>query len=224
MSKYPAQLQKGSISPILIGVGIVVLLIIILIASGALKANFSVSKNGSGQPEQQAVPANESSKEPQSDKSQLKSYSNKNEGLRLNYPANWSLKENPAATVVVAFGSPKESASDTFVDNVNLSVSDLSSKPNMTLDELTDLWQKQTSASMSSGNYKIVAIKPTQLAGQDAKQLVFTYSLQGKDLKGMAVLSMKDKKAYVITYTAESASYDKFENDANSIVSSLQLD
>lgn len=222
MTKLSA--QRGVISPILIGVGVVVLLIIFFSATGILKTNFKVSRNDQYQPEQQVAPPKDSQKsESEEPQSQLKSYSNKNEGLRLQYPADWSIKENPAAGVIVAFGSPKESSSDTFVDNVNVSVADLSSKPDTTLNEVSDLWQKQTEADLPAGAFKLSEIKPAKLAEQDAKQMVYTYSKEGKDIKGMVVIALKDKKVYIVTYTAEKASYDNFEDAANTIVSSLQV-
>lgn len=229
MSKSSAQTrsdlaQKGAIPPILIGVGAIALLLIILSAAGVLKTSFKVSKNDGYSTEQQVAPPKDlqepASKKPQS---QLKDYKNKNEGLSLQYPADWSIKENPSAGVIVAFGSPKESSSDTFVDNVNVLISDLSSKPEMTLDEVSNLWQKQTEEDLAAGAFKLSEIKPATLAGQDAKQLVFTYSLQGKDIKGMVVIALKDKKVYIVTYTAEKGSFDKFEDAANTIISSLQV-
>lgn len=227
VSKFSAHFdkQKGVVNPVLIVVGGIILIVVVIsIASGALKTNFKVSKNDGYSAEQQVAPPKDSQKpkseEPQS---QLKDYKNKNEGLSLQYPADWSIKENPAAGVIVAFGSPKESSSDTFVDNVNVSISDLSSKPDTTLNEVADLWQKQTEEDLSGGTFKLSEIKPATLADQDAKRMVYTYSLKGQDIKGMVVITLKDKKAYIVTYTAERTSYDKFENAANTIVSSLQV-
>lgn len=216
--------QKGVVNPVLIVVGGIILVVVaISIASGAIKTSFKVTKSDRYSPEQQVAPPGSQKSESEESESQLKNYSNKNEGLTLQYPGDWSIKENPAAGVIVAFGSPKENSSDTFVDNVNLSVSDLSSKPDMTLDQVADLWQKQTEEDLATSTFKLSEIKPDTLAGQDAKRLVFTYSLQEKDIKGLVVIALKDKKAYIVTYTAEKASYDKFVNAANTIVSSLQV-
>lgn len=217
--------QKGVVNPVLIAVGGIILIVVVIsIASGALKTSFKVTKSDRYSPEQQVAPptGSQESKSEESE-SQLKSYSNKNEGLTLQYPGDWSIKENPAAGVIVALGSPQESSSDTFVDNVNLSVSDFSSKPAMTLDQVSGLWQKQTEEDLATETFKLSQIKPDTLAGQDAKRLVFTYSLEGKDIKGVVVITLKDKKAYIVTYTAEKASYDKFEDAANTIISSLQV-
>lgn len=141
----------------------------------------------------------------------------------MEYPEGWSIRENPSAGVIVAFGSPQESSSDTFVDNVNVSVSDFSSKPDMTLNEVSDLWQKQVKEDLAGETLELLETKPDTLAGQDAKRLVYTYSRQEKDIKGMVVITLKNKKAYIVTYTAEEKSFNKFENAANTVATSLQV-
>lgn len=211
---------QGAIKPLLpIVVGVILLVIVVGLASGVLKFKGSVSVR-EGQP---------SSSPPEQPSEQLeappvtKTYENTGLGMSLEYPEGWSVKENPAAGVVVAFGSPKESLNDTFVDNVNVSVSDLSSQPQLTLDEITDLWRKQTEGDLSAGTFRLLEIKPATLAGAEAKRLVYTYSLQGREIKGLVVIAQKGDKAYVITYSAEKTSYDKFVSAANTLVSSFQV-
>lgn len=195
------------------------LLVVLGLASGALKFEGRISREGQTPVAQPEPPATE---QPAALPA-TQTYENASLGMTLAYPEGWSVKENPAAGVVVAFGSPKESASDTFVDNVNVSVSDLSSQPALTLDAIVDLWRKQTEGDLPAGAFRLTEIKPTTLAGVAAKRLVYAYSLQGRELKGLVVIARKGDKAYVITYSAEKASYDKFVSAANTLVNSFQV-
>src|SRR5204863_267673 len=64
--------------------------------------------------------------------------------MSIKYPRGWTVAPGYAGTVV-AFASPKEDALDTFQENLNVAVKDLSQAP-MTLDEYTKLAIKQMAA------------------------------------------------------------------------------
>lgn len=204
------------IDPKIIIGGIVVLVIIFFLSSGSLKFSTSI-KPDSSKPQQPEQKTQESTPTTQS---KLKTYQNESSGISVEYPENWSIKENPAAGIVVAFGSPKESSSDTFVDNINISTSDISSQPNLTLAKLADSWLKQTESAPS---FNLLDRKTTSMAGEEAEQLIYSFAKDGIDVKGMVVITMKNKKAYIVTYTAEAVSYDKFVDVANTISTSLQI-
>lgn len=215
--------QKGVVNPVLIAVGgIIVVIIAISVASGALKFEGSISKTSDKPQTTSETPSKQPDEPKEESAASTKTY-NKS-GISVDYPEGWIVRENPSAGVIVAFGSPKESEADTFVDNVNVSTSDLSSKADITLDQVATLWQKQTEEDMAAGGtFKVLETKSDQLVGEDAKRLIYTYSKEGIDIKGMVVIALKDKKAYIVTYTAEEKSFDKFLNVANTIVSSLQV-
>jgi len=207
--------QKGFASIILIIVVVVGAAIALLVVSGALKLEGKVSKSENKPSSVQPSEATKGEPTPET-----KTYQNDSLNLGLEYSAAWSIKENPAAGVVVAFGSPKESNDDQFVDNINLSTTDISSKPNMASAQLTDSWIKQ---SESAPSFSLLDRKPTTLAGESADQLIYTISNQDKSLKGMVIIGVKNKISYVITYTAEQSSFDKFLNAANALASSLKV-
>jgi len=194
--------QKGFASIILIIVVVVGAAIALLVVSGALKLEGKVSKSENKPSSVQPSEATKGEPTPET-----KTYQNDSLNLSLEYSAAWSIKENPAAGVVVAFGSPKESNDD-------------SSKPNMTSAQLTDSWIKQ---SESAPSFSLLDRKPTTLAGESADQLIYTISNQDKSLKGMVIIGVKNKTSYVITYTAEQSSFDKFLNAANALASSLKV-
>lgn len=198
--------QKGVIDPKLIIGGVIVIIVVAVffVATGNLKFSGSI-----GDKQTSTTPS-----------STTKTYENQTYGMKLEYPEGWSIKESPAAGIIVAFGSPKESSNDKFVDNVNISNADLSSKPNVTLTQLADSWLKQTGSALS---FKLQDRKSTTLAGEAAEQLVYTFNNNGVDVKGIVTITMKNNMAYIVTYTAEQTSYDKFVSAANTIATSLQV-
>lgn len=210
--------QRGVLSPIILVVGgVIVAAIVIFVATGALKFNAKVSTGEN----QYSVGDKETSSAQDSSSSETLVFSDSASGVSLNYPSGWSKKENPATGVVVAFGSPKESSSDNFVDNVNVSTYDLSSKPNITVKQLADAWVADTKSDTPSLN--ILGQTTATLAGQSAEQLVYTYSREGLDIKGMVAIIIVGAKAYIVTYTAEEGSYNKFVDGANTVAGSLQV-
>lgn len=211
--------QQGVINPILLAVGgIIIVVVVISVATGAFKFSGSI-RNDADQPTA-TQPSTEVTEDEEKASAATKTYTNEALGISLEYTDGWSMKENPASGVVVAFGSPKESSDDKFVDNINLSTTDLSSQP-MTLDKLTDTWLKQT---QDAAEFKLVDRKSTLMAGGDAEQLVYTYTNQGVNIKGSVTIATKNNTAYIITYTAEETSYDKFIDSANTAVTSLKVE
>src|SRR5437867_13217946 len=58
----------------------------------------------------------------------FKTYENKDYGVSISYPADWTVQENFQGTIAL-FASPKETSMDLFQENVNLVAQDLSANP-----------------------------------------------------------------------------------------------
>jgi len=62
------------------------------------------------------------------------------------------------------------------------------------------------------------------MSGLSAEQFVYLITDGDINGKGMTVVTIKNTNAYLVTFTAESpASYDKFIDAVNSILSSLEI-
>ncbi|MDP3973756.1 MAG: PsbP-related protein [Candidatus Daviesbacteria bacterium] len=216
-----ARFDKGVIDPkLIIGAVVIGAIVVFFIATGNFKFSASVNNQQASTSSQSSTETSSSQKEEPS-VPKTKTYTNSTYGLSLEYPEGWSMRENPAAGIVVAFGSPKESSDDKFVDNVNVSFTDLSSKGDLTLEQLTDAWLKETE---SAPDFNLLDRKSTSTAGEAAEQLVYSYNSKGMDTKGMVVITKKGEMAYIVTYTAEQTSYDNFVDAANTVVTSLRID
>lgn len=206
--------QSGVINPILIIGVVIVAVIALLLATGALKFSASI-KPTSGKP-------SESTQQPQqTTPAKPKTYQNDKNGISLEYPASWSLKENPSATYIAAFFSPKESSSDNYTEFLGLKVVDTSSKPNVTLQELADLWENQTKKAETT--FVVIDRKSSTVAGESAKDIIYSGKFDNLEGKGMVRIVLKNSKTYIFQYNAEKNSYDKFLPDIEAILSSVKF-
>ena len=140
----------------------------------------------------------------------------------ISYPKSW-IKQQKGLTTL--FLSQKENEKDLFQENVNTMVQDLSKQP-MTLEEYTNLTKQQITQALGANS--IVSIKDLNFAGQQAKEMVYNIPknpMQGSNLnlKIRQVWFIKDSKAYLITYTAESSEYDNYLGTAKGIFDSFKL-
>lgn len=206
MDKFTARQRGFAPPPVLIIGGVVVLAIVFFIATGALKTNVQVGKSD------QAGTSPTSSEQ-----TGPKSY--EAEKYTLEYPGNWTIQE---AARYVGFYSAKENSGDAFVENIIISADDVESqKPGVTLDEVADSWIRQNRNDMPGG--VMGEAENTTLAGITAKTVTYTFTNEGIDVKGTAIISLKDGIAYVLVYTAEAKSYDKFLEGLTQITSSFEI-
>lgn len=135
----------------------------------------------------------------------------------IKYPAEW---KRQTGVNTIAFLSPKENDTDPFQENVNLMLQDLSQQP-MTLDEYTELSKKQVTDNL--GASAIVSLKAVTLAGQAAKEFVYNMDYQNRKLKIKQCWLIKNKLAYLITYTADPSKFNQYESTATEIINSFKF-
>lgn len=207
--------QKGIISPPVIIGGIIALVVIFLIATGSFKFSASVDKNAnksSDQDQQTSAPV------PQS---KPKTYQDEASGITLEYPADWSLRENPTKDYIAVFTSPKEGSSDDYIEAMGIRAVDISSKPSVTLQEIADLWENQTKAATPS--LVVTDRTASTLAGEDAKEITYDFKDEKGNGKGMSRITLKNKKAYIFQYSAAEKDYDRYLPIIETILSSVKI-
>jgi len=135
----------------------------------------------------------------------------------ISYPKDWTPK---SVNTAVAFLSPRENANDNFQENVNVLEQDLSAQP-MTLEQYTELSRKQITDAF--GANAVVSTAPKALAGQKAMEMVYTMTYQGRPLKIRAYWFIKEKTAWVLTFTAEPSQFSKYDPTGTAILNSFAL-
>lgn len=205
--------QRGFVDPKIIIGGIVVLVVIFFIATGSFKFSASVNKNNNKSQDQTSSPA------PQS---KPKSYQNEKYEFNLEYPASWSLKENPSPSYVTGFFSPEESRSDSYKENLLVRVVDISTQPKITLQEAADLWENQTKKE-EGDDFNITDRKSSKIDEENAKDIEYTAKFEGESIQGFVRVTLKNNKAYIFQYNALEKDYEKYLPDIEAILSSVKF-
>ena len=133
------------------------------------------------------------------------------------YPDKWEEKE---ISGTVLFLTEKESDDDTFQENVNVLIQNLSSQP-MSLDQYTALSNQQIIGAF--GESALLSLTRNELSGTPAHEVIYTMIYRGKNLKLKGFWLIKDDKAYVLTYTAEPNRYDEYVDVATKIMTSFKF-
>ncbi len=146
-------------------------------------------------------------------------YANADYGISMDYPSTWTVND-ASEVVAVAFSSPLESSEDAFHESVNLAMNDLSGE-NMDMEAYTTLLLEQVSAAYPDA--VITEAKDAVLDSSPARMIVFSFQGQYGKLKSMQTWTIKDKTAYVVTYTAEESNFDNYRATAEKMTASLDI-
>lgn len=143
--------------------------------------------------------------------SKFVTYDNPTFGVRIQYPSDWgrldlSFLQQSADIDFYPL------ADTSLAKNVKIQVNNLPSR-NMTLEEYTN-------SQINPLEERLLESNTTTLAGIPGYEIVFT-SLQG--LKTMQVWTIKNDKAYIITYVAQEEDYEKELQVAQKMIDSFEI-
>jgi hypothetical protein len=160
----------------------------------------------------------------------FKTYENQKFGLTLSYPPSWTVDElrtDPAApsnnSIVAIFKSPSQGPNDKYLENVIINVqgprSDIASLETYTANSVAAF-------TNMSNTIKITKQGKDTLAGLPAHQLLYTSTgIPGLNLEKMQVFTvLNNNTAYVVTFGAETAEYDKNIQDVEKMINSIKID
>ncbi len=160
----------------------------------------------------------------------FKTYENPEFGLTLTYPPNWTVDEirtDPAApsnnSIVAIFKSPSQGENDKYLENVIINVQG----PRPEIASLETYTQNSVKAfNNMSDTIKITKQGEDTLAGVPAHQLLYTSTgIPGLNLEKMQVFTvLNNNTAYVVTFGAEAAEYDKNIQDVEKMINSIKID
>jgi serine/threonine-protein kinase len=160
----------------------------------------------------------------------FKTYENPKFGLTVAYPPTWSVDEirkDPAApsnnSIVAIFKSPSQGQNDKYLENVIINVQG----PRSNIASLEVYTQNSVKAfNNMSDTIKITKSGKDTLAGLPAHQLLYTSTgIPGLNLEKMQVFTvLNNNTAYVVTFGAEQAEYDKNIQDVEKLINSVKID
>lgn len=144
-----------------------------------------------------------------------KTYRNAKYKLSFTYPGTWTMREGFAGTVVFV-ASPQRGS---FKPNVNVVAQPVAK--NATLESL----YQATVASLADSitDFKTTPGRSLTVAGQPAREAVFTGRQGQYDLRWRQLLFIKTGQAYAVTYT-RAASDPGTDAQAEAIIQSLRVE
>jgi hypothetical protein len=140
-------------------------------------------------------------------------YSNRSEGISIQYPASWQKKEGSAGEIVSFNVSGIPSMSFTVIAPQNFAGTAT------TLDDFS-----QGALPKNLTNFKLLNSTNTTLSGYPAKKLVFTYA--NNDLTtsaGMLQLTLVNRTGYGLLYAATSDAYNTYVGIAQNMTQSFNV-
>lgn len=146
-------------------------------------------------------------------------YTNATVGIKMKYPENWKTQniQNITTGEIVTFLSPQSNNINKSQEKLTISV----------IDYPGTLYEFKNTSIQDINNHltqpKIENQTDTTLANKPASQLIYTGKDGDNSLKSLQVFTLKNDKAYVITYTAEIDSYEQFLKTAETMIQSVEI-
>jgi hypothetical protein len=151
-------------------------------------------------------------------------YENPTYRIRIQYPSDWEKLEFSERNVVVIFRSPPENSSDTKLENLLIQVGNLPFE-NIPLDVIASASINALKQSLI--DCELVELNATTLSGNNgnnpAHKVVYTNREGEEKHKTMQVLSIKEDKSYLLTYSAEASRYDRYLPTIQKMIDSFQI-
>jgi hypothetical protein len=135
-------------------------------------------------------------------------------GYTIKYLSDWGKPQEQSSGRLVVFTAPTNNVSE----NLNVQVMNLST--GSTLAAVTD---DLMSNAENSDHFKPIETTDTTLSGLPAHKIVFTATVDGDQLKVLQTWTVKDGKAYVITYKAAPSNYGTYLSEAQQMIDSFQI-
>jgi hypothetical protein len=141
-----------------------------------------------------------------------------NQGITIEHPKDWEVKENQAGAIV-AFMSPSEGWGDSFSENVNVFVENLTAP--MSLEEYGELSIKNAPKLIQ--NFNLLKTETATIGNVAAQKMEYTGDVGANSLHFLAYSLVTCNKVYTITYTAQKDNFQKNLRAAEKIIQSFEI-
>jgi eukaryotic-like serine/threonine-protein kinase len=156
-------------------------------------------------------------------------FENSTYGIKMIFPSNWNKEQNLSEggsnygklVDIVRFSPPFENNnSDKSSENLDIKVDNISDIQPVTLGKYTN-----DSIEYLGKDFKIIWFdeNATISGGTPAYELEYTGIEQDVNLNAMIVFTMKDDKAYIISYMAEPSRYSSDLPNVQKMINSIEL-
>jgi hypothetical protein len=147
-------------------------------------------------------------------------YDNSTYGFSMSYPAGWIVKEAEPNSMgmVVGFLAPGGDLNDP-TNYITAQVENLPASQKIALNEYSSAVISNLKSTYK--DFKLLSTKDLTLGDLPGKELLYTIDNEGTPYEILLQYTIKDNKAYVLTYYAEVDSYAQLEEGAREILSSF---
>lgn len=137
----------------------------------------------------------------------------------IRYPDKWKFEGEDMGAVFHILAA-KSGPNDGFNENVSLVIQDLTGI-NIDLDRYVELAEKQILSSVKNG--KIVKSQRLSSGSLQLHKLTYTGEINEFQLKLIRHYHLRDEKAYILTFTAETKEFEKFKFYGQQILNSFRF-
>ncbi|MBW4641659.1 MAG: protein kinase [Goleter apudmare HA4340-LM2] len=148
-------------------------------------------------------------------------YENPRYSIQIQYPLSWKVQpigDTFTGDVVKFWLSPINSTKKPLVE-VNINVENV--KDSTSLEGYTNISVNEITQFFT--DVVILDSHATKLSDFPAHQVIYSGKEEGYNVKRMAVWTLRNNKAYIITYKAEESQYDKHLQTAQQMIDSLKI-
>jgi hypothetical protein len=138
----------------------------------------------------------------------------------IKYPADWTADKTGQMGATFFLFSPADSESDAFRENINLLEQDLSAY-NLDLNGFAALSEKQITTMVKDAN--VIESKRVKSKGNEFHKMIYSGEQSDMLLTFEQYYWVKNKKAYILTFTCTQENFERFKKTGEEIMASFVL-
>ncbi len=142
------------------------------------------------------------------------------ETYSIQYPLDWELNQNGQMSSSFVLFSALEPDEDLFRENVNLLIQDLSAY-NLDLNQYTELSEGQVKTMIA--NSSIIESKRIKIGSEEYHRLIYTGDRSTFRLQFEQYYWVRNKKAFILTFTSEQDTFSKYKELGEAILNSFRF-
>lgn len=148
-------------------------------------------------------------------------YENPRYSIQIQYPVSWKVQPigDTFTGDVVKFWLPPTDSTKKSIAEVNINVENV--KDPISLEGYTNISVNEITQFFTDA--RILDSHATKLSEFPAHQVIYSGKEEGYNVKRMAIWTLINNKAYIITYKAEESQYDKHLQTAQKMIESLRI-
>lgn len=215
---------NGFAPVILVVAGAIVLIIIVLVTTGALKGSFSISRNKAESPPTEESTSTQTEQESQTSKPAKgpdlsETYTNESLNFRISHPSDWKPEQQGTNTSIYYTG---EGATSSAGSKVAVVVT-VEAMDNLNLIKLSGLVEELKKQVVASPNSTASETRATTLDGKEAYAFDLGITEGGEQFKGTVYVTADDKRVYTVTSLSEESRKAKLETTLDAIAKSFKI-